>query len=344
MTRILLFVLFVTVMTAVSGSFLWMTYWQPDDVFYLPPHKKNLVVQEEETPIHILAVGDTMLGRSVGVAYESGTDLFAQFRSSKKELIDAVDIFIANLEGPITETSKCQNKEIVFSFNPSVASMLAENGITHVSLANNHSFDCFEHGLVDTKRYLDEAGIVYAGGGALRESATTTIVRGKRIAIMGIDRTIAPPKKELVFEHVQNLTRNHEYVVVEVHWGNEYELIESDDQRTLAHGLIDAGADVIIGHHPHVVQPIEFYNGKPIFYSLGNFIFDQIGKERNTGIAVELLLGEKEIKTIIHPYTISRERQPTPMPGNEALLYCASLISSIPSLEGNACTFSAILP
>lgn len=327
-------------MTAVSGAFLWIVYLQPEEVLYTPRYEKKLVAEKEEIPIHILAVGDTMLGRSVGIAYASGVDLFGPFRSAKKDLIDAVDIFIANLEGPITETQECQKKEIVFSFDPSVALMLAKNGITHVSLANNHTFDCFEHGLVDTKRYLGEAGIVYTGGGALSESATTTEVRGKRIAILGIDRTIAPTKRALVFEYVQNLERNHEYVVIEVHWGNEYEQLESDEQKTFAHGLIDAGADVIIGHHPHVVQSIEFYNGKPIFYSLGNFIFDQIEKERNTGIAVELLISEHKILTTVHPYTISRDREPTPMPQNEALLYCESLASSVPSHPDNACVFS----
>lgn len=342
--RALLFILLITAITAISGAFLWIEYGQPADVFYAPIHKERPNKATEALPIRILTVGDTMLGRSVGIAYASGIDLFAPFRNAKEELLASSDIVIANLEGPITNTKECQQKEIVFSFDPSVARMLAENGITHVSLANNHSFDCFGHGLSDTKKYLSEAGVVYVGGGAVSESATTTVVRGKKIAIMGIDRTIDSTKSEVVFEHVQNLAQTHEYVIVEVHWGNEYELIESEDQKILAHGLIEAGANVVVGHHPHVVQPIEFYNGKPIFYSLGNFIFDQIGKERNTGIAVELILQEEKIQTIVHPYTISKDRQPVPMPEDEAYAYCASLISSVPSLPGRACVFEALSP
>lgn len=292
-------------------------------------------------PLRMLFMGDTMLGRAVGVQYARGTDLFANFRGPNATFMQGYDLVVANLEGPITETEECQNKEIVFKFAPSVAQMLKNNGVTHVSLANNHSYDCLSQGLIDTKRYLDEAGIRYAGGGrTLPESTITETVRGTRIAILGIDRTIAPHDPELIYEHLGSLEGAHDYTIVEVHWGNEYETTESESQRTLARGMIDAGADLIIGHHPHVVQPIEVYNRKPIFYSLGNFIFDQIGEATNTGIAISLERSEADTAVTVHPYTINPSRQPTHMTSERKNTYCQALAVIGISRQQDPCTFT----
>ncbi len=287
--------------------------------------------------VSILAVGDVMLGRGVSEALDEGVDLFERFRAVEGNFLKGFDIFIANLEGPITDAEDCQDKDITFAFDPSVAKVLKENALTHVNLANNHTLDCGPEGLTDTKRYLDESGIKYVGGGTLAESTRTEVVAGKRIATLGIDRTTAPLTSDIVYSHIRSLDQTNDYVVVEIHWGIEYDSTESTSQKEFAHGLIDSGADAVIGHHPHVAQPIEFYHGKPIFYSLGNFIFDQIGKEVNTGIAAGVVFKEKGTEVFVFPYTINAEHQPGLMPFVEAQTYCRSMDINIPSGVTDEC-------
>lgn len=295
--------------------------------------------EEDRGAVSVLAVGDVMLGRSVGKAYDKGVDFFGRFRGVEGNFLRGFDMFIANLEGPITDTDSCQHKEIVFKFDPSVAKYLKRNGVTHVNLSNNHSFDCFSLGLEDTVRHLDAAGIRHMGGGPLAESTRTEVVHGKRIAIFGIDRTIAPVDPELVYAHLSLLEEDHDYTLVEVHWGLEYEKTESALQKEFAHGLVDHGADAIIGHHPHVVQPIEVYKQRPIFYSLGNFIFDQIGREVNTGIATGLVFTEGAIQGFVFPYA-NTNYQPGLMPYQEAQDFCKTIVpQSVRDVE-NDCVFN----
>ncbi|KND47244.1 MAG: poly-gamma-glutamate synthesis protein (capsule biosynthesis protein) [Parcubacteria bacterium C7867-004] len=293
--------------------------------------------KESTGAVSMFAAGDLMLGRDVAKKMAQGTDLFERFRGVEGNFLRGFDMFIANLEGPITNSTECQKKELSFSFNPSVTPYLKKNGLTHVTLANNHSNDCFAAGISDTKQNLTEQGIRYVGGGTLAESTRTEKVAGKRIAILGIDRTVQPVAPGLVYAHLRSLEESHDYTIVEVHWGLEYELTESTDQRTLAHGMIDSGADVIIGHHPHVVQPVESYAGKPIFYSLGNFVFDQFGKETNTGMAVGLVLADAAISTYLFPYTINSAHQPDLMEYKEAQAYCSTQDIRIEPFGKDAC-------
>ncbi|MEI6238584.1 MAG: CapA family protein [bacterium] len=306
--------------------------------YFLKPAETQIIeipviektTQARSVEITVLALGDMMFGRRVGKDILKGTDPFEfiRFDGGNFEAMsgDKSDIVIGNLEGPITSTKVCQDKPYSFRFATNMAILLRDRGITNVSLGNNHSFDCFQTGLDDTRKYLAQAGIKFAGGGKnILKSYYIENVKGKKLAFISIDLTISPPPipLEKLYDLVKSLksgidmtattttmtassTLAH-YVFVSIHWGEEYRKTATEGQIEIAHTLIDSGADAIFGHHPHVTEQIESYKGKTIFYSLGNFIFDQIGKEQNESFIAELKVTEGEsgqsYKTF--PFTIN---------------------------------------
>jgi poly-gamma-glutamate synthesis protein (capsule biosynthesis protein) len=170
-------------------------------------------------------------------------------------------------------------------------------GIGIVNIANNHVFDYGPEGLFDTISYLDSAGIHHVGAGRNREEAhrpVVLVIRGVRIGFLGYygggeapgagrrNPGVARRKEEEVVSDIRDLRdrRGVGYVVVNLHWGTENATVPSREQRALAHTLIDAGADAVVGHHPHVLQGIERYGRGVIAYSLGNFVFG--GNRRDT--------------------------------------------------------------
>ena len=203
------------------------------------------------------------------------------------------DLFMVNLENPITTTTEKVEKEWNFKMPTKYISVLQQGGINAVTCANNHVFDYGVDGILETMSVLDSAGIVRVGiGKTLIEARTPKIIsiKGKRIALLGYAGWsfpatntrpgVAPRNVEYVVEDVRRIKENADIVIVNFHWGEELAAFPSEGQKVLARRTIDAGADAIVGHHPHVLQGIELYKGKPIAYSLGNFIFG--GNERNT--------------------------------------------------------------
>lgn len=167
-----------------------------------------------------------------------------------------------------------------FFFDPSVVEALTKIGFSHLSVANNHIFDQGRAGANDTFTNLTNAGIEaigYRDGTTLGSIATTTL-RGHDIAFIALDTTTTPHDLDDIEEELAPLGEDI-FITSFLHWGNEYETVHSDEQEEFAHALIDRGVDLIIGAHPHVVQDIEEYNGARIYYSLGNFIFDQYWNE-----------------------------------------------------------------
>jgi poly-gamma-glutamate synthesis protein (capsule biosynthesis protein) len=160
-----------------------------------------------------------------------------------------------------------------------------------MSLGNNHSYDYAKEGFDSTKEELEEVGIATVGDPQKQASSSVEFLSldGVTVSLIGLYAVdVAPTSNEiqLLLEATQ---KESDLQVVYVHWGTEYKTIHNKSQERLAHQLIDAGADVIIGHHPHVVQDIEIYQNKLIFYSLGNFIFDQyFSDEVQEGLMVEL--------------------------------------------------------
>ena len=219
-----------------------------------------------------------------GVSAAAAPELLSVTRSA--------DIFMLNQEFPFGTTGEAaEDKEYTFRVDPKYVSLLPELGVDAVTLANNHMLDFGRGPLKETLEALDEAGILHVGAGQNLEEAEalkTMEAGGRVVGFLGATRVIPEhswtasrsnsglfttydPTKLL--GEIQAAKQQCDYVVVYVHWGIERNTEPEEYQKSLARQYIDAGADAVIGAHPHVLQGIEYYQGKPIFYSLGNFIF-----------------------------------------------------------------------
>lgn len=209
------------------------------------------------------------------------------------EMINA-DIAMANEEFPFsTRGEQAPDKQFTFRVEPSYVNLLKEMGIDVVTLANNHALDYGGDALTDTFAALDGAGIEYVGAGQDKERAAKAFFaqeEQKTFGFLGASRVIPVPEWNIenrqpgmlctydsgaLCEAIRQTKGQCDFLTVYVHWGIEREHTPEEYQRQLAKAYIDAGADLVVGAHPHVLQGIEYYNGKPIVYSLGNYIFNQ---------------------------------------------------------------------
>lgn len=252
-------------------------------------------VSAAERDVTMFAVGDVMLGRHIAkVMKTSGSDY--PFREMPPALQRA-DIVFGNLEAVIAADGSAPafpEKPYSFHANNAAARSLRKAGFHLLSLANNHAMDYGAPALFETRRLLREQGIADFGAGKDIHEARRPVVlsrNGIRFGFLGHGVAhsravyakknrpgIAPIIMEDIQKDIQLLRSQVDVLVVSLHWGMEYEHVPSKRQREEAHQIIEWGADLILGHHPHVMQGIEVYKGKIIAYSLGNFIFDQKGK------------------------------------------------------------------
>ncbi len=252
--------------------------------------------------VKILFLGDMMFDR--GVRANVNRSGFAYVFGESTTTLAAHDLVVANLEGPITSSSSKTMKNGVavpgfeFTFPTGTAKALHDAGIDIVSLANNHTYNFGAAGLAETRNLLANAGVSYFGS-PLNASfiATSTCINSICIGIVGWHE-FARANNNLILAAIKELRPKVDYLVVFPHWGIEYETTPTAEQRLFAHQWIDQGADAVIGAHPHVVETIEQYRGKPIFYSLGNFIFDQyFSFETTHGIGVSVTLTKNMAKS-----------------------------------------------
>ena len=282
----------------------------------------------------ISIVGDVMLDRGVARVMDKMGYCYPYEKVS--EIFQRDDITLGNLECPITssENPVLKKRVIVFQADTENAKELKKAGFDILSLANNHSMDQRSSGLKDTIELLTAQGITTVGAGKNHEKARAPVfkeVKGVKIGILGY--SVFPPEgfvwsrddydsaridRQSIKNEVSSAKEKCDFLIVTVHWGNEYENYPSEMQRDVAHIMVDGGADLIAGHHPHVLQGIEKYMDRYIFYSLGNFIFDrQI--PRGTGISAILQMdvsksGCENINII--PVKIENA-QPSPVDGAE---------------------------
>lgn len=268
----------------------------------------------------LLVVGDMMLDRSVFLHTQKAGDYtfpFQKFFSFLKEW----DLRMGNLEGPITTSKSVANgtggSRFTFTFSPEFVKPLREN-FDFLSLANNHTTNFGKKGLDQTRQFLREGHITFFGdpNNSIGFISTTTEKQNISFALVGYHQLIEKGLADVVDE-IERLNRIVDVVIVMPHWGHEYiSTHPSAAQKKEAHALIDAGADVIFGAHPHVIQPIEEYKEKVIFYSLGNFIFDQYFSEKTMqGLTVGMIVVKKEENILgltfrLHPIRINKESQP----------------------------------
>lgn len=273
--------------------------------------KNNNITPEQAAPIQaadiqnkkqikILFVGDMMFDRYIREGVEKyGRGDYDYIFGQIKDNLAEYDLVVGNLEGPITNKSSVsvgtamdEKKNLKFTFDPAVAKALAENNIKLVDLGNNHILNQETDGLVQTKKYLDEAGVEYFGDTGSDESPTLVKnIGGTKIGFVNYNYSLAGSFERAV-EDIKTLKTKSDLIVVCPHWGTEYKVGDPGQNiRNEAYQLIDAGADLIIGGHPHVIEDSEIYKNKKIYYSLGNFIFDQyFQKETKEGLGVEVLI------------------------------------------------------
>ncbi len=286
--------------------------------------KKEVVVPDA---VKLTFFGDLMLDRNVKKRIdEHGVDyIFEKLYSKVSTSLFASDIIHANLEGPFADKRRATTKSIAFRFDPILISTFKKYGFNIFDVANNHSLDMGQAGLKESEKNLSAAGIEYYGDGyGIGDNAVKIKeVNGIKIAFVGLNDTYFKLDEKKIVELIRKakclnviptkvgiqsttisglgsrlpagrhgLRGNDscvEITIVNIHWGEEYKTISNTRQRELAHAMVDAGADVIIGHHPHVVEEMEIYNNRPIFYSLGNFVFDQyFSTDTQQGLAVKM--------------------------------------------------------
>ena len=301
----------------------------------------------ESRTVTVSAVGDCTLGTDESFntstnfnAYEAmnGTSYFFQ---NVRSILEADDATFANFEGTLTTETARESKEYAFKGDPSYTQILTDGSIDVVTLANNHSSDYGAKSLTDTEEALDAAGIDYCIG----DKIAVKEVNGIPTAFIGIyvlndgmareeqvKQTIAAAKQQ-----------GAKLVIVAFHWGTEKATEPDETQKSLAHTAIDCGADLVVGHHPHVLQAIEYYKGKYIAYSLGNFCFggNSAPSDMDTMIFQQTFTIEKgEVQAAaaatVVPCSISstagyNNYQPTPTEGDAS----ASVIDRLNTMSAN---------
>jgi poly-gamma-glutamate synthesis protein (capsule biosynthesis protein) len=284
---------------------------------------------EKEKPITLIFVGDIMLDRGVELAvkkYGNG-DFKFPFLKIAYSLREA-NILFGNLEGPISDKGVKVGSIYSFRVDPESIEGLKFAGFDVLSLANNHIFDYGREAMEDTFLRLEKVGINYIGGGfneneayspiikeinPIRKSKISNGVSGVKIAFLaytnlgsphwsakGDKSGIAWLTEEKLKEGVEKAKENADLVIVSMHFGDEYKLSSNSEQKYFAHLAIDSGADLVVDHHPHVIQEIEKYKNGYIAYSLGNFIFDQsFSEETMKGLMLKVLVKNGKIDEVI---------------------------------------------
>ena len=293
----------------------------------IPIEKNFSVVESSKTTLYF--VGDIMLDRGVrnSVNKNFSGDYSKLFENVG--MLKNADILFANLEGDVSDKGHNVGSRFSFRMDPVVLPLLKNVGFDIVSFANNHVGDWSFVAFKDTLERLGIAGIQYTGANFSKIQAETPTViekNGVRFGFIGFS-DVGPNWMEAkedtpgillasdphFAEIIKNAKANLDVLIVSVHWGVEYQTVHNDRQEKLAHTAIDSGADMVIGHHPHVIQDIETYKEKPIVYSLGNFIFDQyFSKDTMQGMLFEASFdGSKLILTDKKVITLNKFFQPS---------------------------------
>lgn len=305
-------------------------------------------------------VGDCTLGTdetfdydtSLNAYYENyGADYFLQ---NVKDIFSTDDLTIANFEGTLTDSDEREDKTFAFKAPASYASILTGGSVEAVNTANNHSHDYGDQSFDDTLAALDDAGIVHFG----YDETAVMDVKGIKVGLVGIYELYDHLEREQQLK--DNIAKvkadGAQLIVVIFHWGNETETVPDSNQTTLGRIAIDEGADLVCGHHPHVLQGIETYKGRNIVYSLGNFCFggNSSPSDMDTMIYQQTFTIDadgvkKDNVTNIIPCSISsaaydgyNNYQPTPAEGDEATRILGKITersSWISTAEGS--TFTA---
>lgn len=279
-------------------------------------------------------VGDCTLGTDEYFDYDTSLNAYYEnygadyFMANVKSIFSKDDLTIANFEGTLTESTEREDKQFAFKAPASYANILTAGSVEAVNTANNHSHDYGEESFNDSLKALDTANILHFG----YDETAVTEVKGVKVGLVGIyELNDHLGREEQLKQNIAKVKQDGaQLIVVIFHWGNEKEEVPDENQKTLGHLAIDEGADLVCGHHPHVLQGIEEYKGKNIVYSLGNFCFggNAYPSDMDTIIFQQTFtIDQNGVKddnaTNIIPCSISSDSdynnyQPTPAEGEEA--------------------------
>ncbi|OGZ84632.1 MAG: hypothetical protein A2599_02895 [Candidatus Staskawiczbacteria bacterium RIFOXYD1_FULL_39_28] len=271
-------------------------------LLFCAPHAESLRgtldKKLEKNYVRIMFAGDLMFDRGIRYYAEKngGNDYIFEKVS---DLLKQNDLNVVNLEGPITNnksvssgTAPGSENNYKFTFDKGIAKTLFDQNIKIVNLGNNHIENFGYAGLNQTKKYLDEAGVDYFGAPDYPRSISTEI-NGIKITFVNYNEFSALQENEApeTINEIQKTKGFSDLIIIYCHWGVEYAPEPTEEQKQLAREFIDSGADLVIGSHPHVIQTTETYKNKRIYYSLGNFIFDQYfdeGVRKGLGVVVKI--------------------------------------------------------
>ena len=304
LTRILL------IISVLTGCHSTKQFIQPEQPFVFPcpassVTKKLPLKPERLIPlVSIASVGDIMLGNHT-IYYIEKYGVDYPFDSTRSILAGTYVTF-GNLESPFTKTGRQFDKRFTFKTPPEYAISLVNAGFDVVTLANNHILDYGIEGLKNTINILDSIGLGYCGAGLTQEQAQRPAIlerNGCRIAFLGYTMTFPeefwamdstggtnyPYKMSSSIQHIDSLA---DFTIVTFHWGAESRNYPKEYQKVFAHRAIDYGADLVLGHHPHVLQGLEIYKNRLIAYSLGNFSFSSYSRKATESIILKAYLSD----------------------------------------------------
>jgi poly-gamma-glutamate capsule biosynthesis protein CapA/YwtB (metallophosphatase superfamily) len=279
---------------------------------------ETITNQAEQTkPIELIFVGDIMLDRGVEEKIKKSGDWRWPFLAIASTTQEA-DIIFGNLEGPVSELGQKPDKQNYFEIDPRVVAGLNYAGFNVLSLANNHAVDFGQEALADTLVRLTKAGIGFVGAGQNQTLASTPLtkeINGIKIAFLAYNENCTNLEKagrktpgincltmadlENFKKEVAQAKKSADILIISLHYGQEFTQTLSQFQIEFSQAAIDSGADLVLGHHPHVVQKYEQYKNGWIFYSLGNFVFDHnFSEETRQGLLVKTTIENKKIKSV----------------------------------------------
>ncbi len=295
--------------------------------------ESELEIKEKDEKVKMIAVGDIMLSRAVEQKMMEYQDYKYPFLKTA-EITSGADLVFGNLETVIISGRIIKSGEMIFRTDPKSAEGLKFAGFDILSLANNHIMNFGKIGLENTIKILDENNISHIGAGLNSEDIYKPAIRnigGIKFAFFAFTYNfdqressgriygIADMSIEKMKEIIGKAKLENDIVIVSMHAGTEYAASPNKQQKEFAESAIDAGADLVIGHHPHTVQTVEKYKDKYIIYSLGNFVFDQMwSEETRIGAMAEIIFKDKKVESVkFIPIKIYDYAQPMILEGEE---------------------------
>ncbi len=292
----------------------------------VPVVKHDRVADPNDPTVTLMFSGDVTLGEAfeetIGKDYDHAFAAMDEYRQA--------DLAMVNLENPLTKaTIPLPDKQFNFKADPESVKVLEKGGVDLVTLANNHTMDFEEAGLTETMDTLDRSGILHLGAGRDEKEARRpeiVEVKGQRVAYLGYygaDFHAAGEGKAgtnfadeaRIAADIKSIRDQVDWIVVNFHWGEELATYPAEWQIDLAHFTVDQGADLIVGHHPHVLQGAEIYKGRPIAYSLGNFIFGGNSRKDYDTAVLKVALKDRQMKVEFLPVEV-RNYQPQVVGGD----------------------------